>query len=81
MCKGNFNKQIVNEAPFGFAYYEIVADDKCQAFYYRFPEINEAFKNPTNFISNTQIIPGIEKVMFGLTSNLRTITTWQITGG
>jgi len=73
MYKDKYYMQIVNEAPFGFVFHDIIVDENVKPFNYRFPEVHEAFENPTNFIRNTQVIHGIQKAVSGLTSDLRKV--------
>lgn len=69
--KNDFYKQVLQEAPFGFAHHEIILDEAGKPCDYRFIEVNEAFEKLTdlkkeNLIGKTvrEVIPGIEKSKF-----------------
>jgi len=66
-----FYEQILKEAPFGYAYHEIICDQEGVPVDYRFLEVNQAFEtltglSATRIIGKTvrEVIPGIEKSRF-----------------
>ncbi len=66
-----FHEQIIQKAPFGYAYHEIVLDENGQPCDYRFLEVNGAFEEITELkkekvIGQTvlKVIPGIKKSEF-----------------
>lgn len=69
--KNEFYKQVLQEAPFGYAHHEIIIDEAGKPCDYRFIEVNEAFEKLTglkkeNLIGSTvrEVIPGIENSDF-----------------
>jgi PAS domain S-box-containing protein len=64
---GIHDHRILQAAPFGFAYHELICDERGKAFDYRFLEVNVAFERLTGLRSDKligktarEVIPGIE---------------------
>jgi len=64
-------KYIIQSAPFGYAYHEIILDDTGKPIDYRFLEVNPSFEKLTGLKSEnvlnhkvTEVIPGIESEEF-----------------
>ncbi len=65
------HKDILETAPFGYAYHEIICDENGKPIDYRFLEANPAFGSMTGLESRTiigktvkEVVPGIEKADF-----------------
>lgn len=68
MKNPGFYKQIVDDAPFGFAHHEIIVDKDGQPCDYRFIDVNKAFEKLTGLSKDTlightirQLVPGIDQ--------------------